>query len=536
VATLSHRSPLIFTAGAFSQPYVEVQNSGERGISHALPLTQRPSVLAKEEESCCKRVLSFSLGVKENKDPFYYRLCNMPFGKNPFAAAINAAGTDNDESSHPVLPIPNEETMQARWSFRDAIRKETSEHRRIMKHSRTGRNIVSILHDREQFGASHLSQPRRRRLRPSNTGNRSPSTVFESPISTTSAARLDAQIPENNGPEQEDEKELSLVQKIEQSRCPYPLQIAQECRFFAESFSASRYQSSFLHHLGGNDEPLDAHGQRPTSSPAVSTISIAFSPDSQTVASTHGDHTVKISCCNTGRLLKSLEGHPRTPWTVKYHPTNSAIVASGCLGHQVRVWNWKQQQLLQMVRLEYAIISLSFHPTGSLLAVANGTRLHFWGVLPESSPRGETPSLLELDQRHMLRCVHFPPNGKTLILGGVNPSSEDARRRNRGGIGGGGMSFYLRLWDFDMERLKEGANMGRRILSNVSWFHDACIIICHSTTTCATHSFCSCNSHEPLYRAPFFTMMEVLMYHLMVKRYAHVQSTGYQRESIMPWS
>lgn len=211
---------------------------------------------------------------------------------------------------------------------------------------------------------------------------------------------------------------------------------------------------------------LDEEGNRPPSSRAVSTISVAFSPDSRTMASTHGDHTVKISCCNTGRLLESLDGHPRTPWTVKFHPIDPRVIASGCLGHQVRVWDWVDRVCLQMVRLEYAIISLSFHPTGRLLAVANGTRLNFWGVDDrkmskmsrvnrdrveiESNPstRRRASMLTEIDQRQMLRCVHFPPNGTTIIIGGV---SDDPRRRSRGGIGAGGTSFYLRLWDFDAE-------------------------------------------------------------------------------------
>merc|ERR1712238_183248 len=56
------------------------------------------------------------------------------------------------------------------------------------------------------------------------------------------------------------------------------------------------------------------------------------------------------------------------------------IFASGCLGHQVRIWDWITGTCLQMIRLEFAIISLSFHPAGTLLAIANGTRLHFWGL------------------------------------------------------------------------------------------------------------------------------------------------------------
>ena len=171
-----------------------------------------------------------------------------------------------------------------------------------------------------------------------------------------------------------------------------------------------------------------------------------------------------------------------------------------------------------MIRLEFAIISLSFHPSGTVLAIANGTRLHFWGIddyepadslsqqqLQQSQLALQRPvveqsqqqqqqrppsnsratRLTEMDQRHMLRCVHFPPGGNTLIIGGVNPMHEDPRRRrggSNGSIGGnGGMSFYLRLWDFDVEKALEmapdndaaaaaspiGISMARRAISNV---------------------------------------------------------------------
>ena len=91
----------------------------------------------------------------------------------------------------------------------------------------------------------------------------------------------------------------------------------------------------------------------------------------------------------------------------------------------------------------------------------------------ESSNDGQG-ILVPTDQRHMLRCVHFPPGGDTIIIGGVNPTTDDPRRRQRGGIGGGGMSFYLRLWDFDMQVAQmppgvigEGMAL-RRPITNVS--------------------------------------------------------------------
>jgi len=180
-----------------------------------------------------------------------------------------------------------------------------------------------------------------------------------------------------------------------------------------------------------------------------------------------------------------------------------------------------------MIRLEFAIISLSFHPGGNLLAVANGTRLHFWGYnqnLPSdtvgegggnsnngtnnnAAVRNARGILTEVDQRHMLRCVHFPPEGNTIIIGGVNPTTDDPRRRNRGGIGGGGMSFYLRLWNFDVDAALQtfddsSTSDSRRAISNVSTiaFDDSAQRVKSLTNSfhanlslfaCAAENFCS---------------------------------------------
>ncbi|GAU27556.1 hypothetical protein TSUD_29880, partial [Trifolium subterraneum] len=45
-----------------------------------------------------------------------------------------------------------------------------------------------------------------------------------------------------------------------------------------------------------------------------STIAAAFSLDGKMIASTHGDHTVKIIDCESGNCLRVLGGHRRTPW------------------------------------------------------------------------------------------------------------------------------------------------------------------------------------------------------------------------------
>lgn len=386
---------------------------------------------------------------------------------NPFQHLPPAAFSSRNDTTAPQRrKRPDSATMQRRWNFREEMEHPT---RRHIPHSFGGRNIAHILYDRER-GKSRTTAP--------PFVPKPPSSGMPSPNSTTS------RVYEQDDEHIHNDKRAILKQLHEQrARCTiYPTRIADEIAYFAEYLSTTKFQSSFMNHLGGNDV-CDVHGQRPESSSAVSTISIAFSPDAQTMASTHGDHTVKIACCHTGRCLQTLEGHPRTPWTVKYHPTHATILASGCLGHQVRIWNWPKKVCLQMVRLDYAIISVSFHPTGSLLAIANGTRLHFWGLDPleedgvkeptaaaaAADPSAPTSTrLTELDQRHMLRCVHFPPDGTTIIVGGVNPSNEDPRRRPRPLGSGGTMSFYLRLWDFDISMaLQNPGTALRRAISHV---------------------------------------------------------------------
>ena len=184
-----------------------------------------------------------------------------------------------------------------------------------------------------------------------------------------------------------------------------------------------------------------------------STIALAFAPDGHTFASTHGDHTVKLTCFHTGRVLRTLVGHPRTPWTVGYHPTNPRLLASGCIGSEVRIWDTVSGRCLHQATLDLPIISLSFHPsvTGAhVLAIATFHSLWLWPYELCPQPYHEWQS------KRLLRCVCFPPrDGRHILIGLGNDSRppEVAMMQTYSPLQPPGpKTFHLFAWDFDVHK------------------------------------------------------------------------------------
>jgi WD40 repeat protein len=121
------------------------------------------------------------------------------------------------------------------------------------------------------------------------------------------------------------------------------------------------------------DKPFDFLSMNDS---VLSTIAFSLSQNGETMASTHGDHTVKVFEITSGNMIRCFRGHPRTPWTVKYNPMDSNIIASGCLGFEVRIWDIVQGICLNIIRLQSSIITLAFHPEGKFLVISSGPNLH----------------------------------------------------------------------------------------------------------------------------------------------------------------
>ncbi|XP_041354781.1 activating molecule in BECN1-regulated autophagy protein 1-like [Gigantopelta aegis] len=147
------------------------------------------------------------------------------------------------------------------------------------------------------------------------------------------------------------------------------------------------------------------------------TFLMDFSLDGTQVASTHGDHTVRVSNTVTGKCTHVLTGHPRTPWCVGFHPSYNDILASGCLGGEVRIWDllgggsevWHSPS-------NGVIASLSFHPMDHVLVFATGNTIYFWDwSRPEPFAFSKTSYDFE-----RIRWVRFDPLGHFLYTGIAN--------------------------------------------------------------------------------------------------------------------
>lgn len=88
-------------------------------------------------------------------------------------------------------------------------------------------------------------------------------------------------------------------------------------------------------------------------------------PPISTRLKTHsGDHSVRIIEVSTGKCIRTLEGHRRTPWCARFNPDQekSYLLASGDLSNEVKVWHWRLGQCLFSHEFDKPIASLAFYP------------------------------------------------------------------------------------------------------------------------------------------------------------------------------
>ncbi|CAH0769938.1 unnamed protein product [Bemisia tabaci] len=151
---------------------------------------------------------------------------------------------------------------------------------------------------------------------------------------------------------------------------------------------------------------------------ARSTFLMVFSPDGKIVASTHGNHSIYVTDVRTCKTIRTLNGHPRTPWCIAFHPSSNQILASGCLGGEVRVWDLHGGSEVWTSDCHTVIASLAFHPIERVLVIATYNELYFW----DWNERVPFAKCRTGHEKEKIRYVAFDHLGQKLITGIANVS------------------------------------------------------------------------------------------------------------------
>ncbi|CAH8622285.1 unnamed protein product [Dicrocoelium dendriticum] len=205
-------------------------------------------------------------------------------------------------------------------------------------------------------------------------------------------------------------------------------------------YSSSREFGSSFHqgHQFASDLVTSQRALKPvlaeTSPNSRSTYLLRLNTTNKFLAAAHGDRSVTIYCVQTGRVLAKCVGHERSPWTLVFHPTQPFVLASGCLGGDVRLWDLEvlanieraedidQPHSICCTRIwkhSGAVSSIAFHPSHTILVVActqevvfydwvSGSKLSVWRFVSNYS---------------RVRWVKFSPDGNLLYTATANPSA-----------------------------------------------------------------------------------------------------------------
>jgi WD40 repeat protein len=134
------------------------------------------------------------------------------------------------------------------------------------------------------------------------------------------------------------------------------------------------------------------------------------SADEVTLASGSADRTIKLWNWQTGRCLKTLQGHSSWVWSVAFHPQGQRL-ASGSYDRTVKLWDVEAGKCVHTLEEHTApVVSVAFSPSGEELASSSfDATIKLWNV--------STGHCLKTFQGHSNSVwqVNFSPDGEYLV-------------------------------------------------------------------------------------------------------------------------
>ena len=154
-------------------------------------------------------------------------------------------------------------------------------------------------------------------------------------------------------------------------------------------------------------------------------LSVTFSPNSKILAATSGYKTIKLWDVEKKEIIKSLEGHDDSIWSVSFSPnSNNKMLASGSEDGTIKLWYMNKNNNIQEIKTleghNEPVWSVSFSPNGKLLAsVSEDRTIKLWDVSEKNNIK-EIQTLF--GHYKPLRDVSFSHDGNLLASAGGDKS------------------------------------------------------------------------------------------------------------------
>ncbi|GAA2589307.1 hypothetical protein GCM10010304_36880 [Streptomyces roseoviolaceus] len=147
-----------------------------------------------------------------------------------------------------------------------------------------------------------------------------------------------------------------------------------------------------------------AHGE--------SVRAMAFAPDSRTLAVAHvrtGHEQVELLDAATGRTQRTIKPSAGSLLSLAFSPDGHTLATTGSPKGAVKTWNARTGQLQDSFSLSGEVAALAFSPDGRTLAASNERGVHLWDLATSQIRR-------TLPTRSPAEAVAFGPDDRTLAI------------------------------------------------------------------------------------------------------------------------